>query len=213
MSFLWMCSLFNNVSSVPKQTIYPSIARCWISLHRSTWRSVVIGSAFVLRLFIGTLLFVISAGCAEDAREYSLASTMIESFEAETDTIAAQDDRNSPAAMSVLAGNTIGARPGVQVWNPEPTLTAMGISNGDLIILVDGELPSREYGSSFAPGVGMFKSSAHQYVDFVSGLLARRHSGKTLTLSVHHQYRTIKEREDNGDTFTKKPTTIRVSFK
>ena len=120
--------------------------------------------------------------------------------------------RTGPLAMSVLAGNQIGAPEGVQVFNPEATLKSVGINNGDLIALVDGQVPSREYGYSFAAGQKPFGSATEQYVHFVNGLLALHTSQDSILLSVHPQYRTKAEREKHGGLHSEEPNLIRIVF-
>lgn len=165
------------------------------------------------RMLALLILTLAVAGCADEVIEYEISSTAIERFAANAEELSARDDANSPLAMSVLAGNQIGVPEGVQIWNPETTLTSAGIKNGDLIALVDGQVPSREYGHAFAAGQKPFGSATEQYVHFVRGLLALRDSQDSVTLSIHPQYRTKAERERNGSLHTKKPKLIRIVFR
>ena len=158
------------------------------------------------------MLALLVGACGDSVLEYNLEAETISRFESRAESIAARDDDNAPLAMSMKPTNQIGAPPGVKVWNPESTLAAVGISNGDLIALVDGEVPSQDYGSSFAARQKPFASATEQYVDFVSGLLALRHAQSSVLLSVHHQYRTIAEREKYGGIHAKEATMIRIVF-
>ena len=158
------------------------------------------------------MLTIALAGCGDTVVDYQLSSETIERFAANAEELGARDDANSPLAISVLASNQVGAPEGVQVWNPEATLKSVGINNGDLIALVDGQVPSREYGSSFAADQKPFGSATEQYVHFVSGLLALRNSQDSVLLSVHSQYRTRAEREKHGGIHSKEPNLIRIVF-
>ena len=158
------------------------------------------------------MLTVTVVGCGNDIIEYEISSAAIEQFAANAEKLGARDDANSPLAMSVLASNQIGVPEGVQVWKPEATLKSVGIDNGDLIALVDGEAPSGEYGHAFAAGQKPFGSATEQYVHFVSGLLALRDSQDSVLLSIHPQYRTKAEREKHGGLHTKEPKLIRIVF-
>ena len=145
--------------------------------------------------------------------EYDLDAETISQFESQAESLAARDDYDAPLAVSVLPTNQIGAPPGVKIWNPESTLKVVGISNGDLVALVDGEIPSQDYRSSFAASQEPFATATEQYVNFVSGLLALRHSQQSIMLDVHHEYRTIAERKKNGGIYTKEATRIRILFR
>ena len=162
----------------------------------------------------GFLVLAVSiVACSDGVLEYELDGEAVHRFESESKQIAARDDDNAPLLMSVRASNQIGAPPGVKVWNPEATLVAMGLKNGDLIALVDGSVPSQAYGSSFAANQEPFGSATEQYVDFVRGLLEKRHSQDSVMLNVHHEYRTIAEREKHGGIHTREATRIRVLFR
>lgn len=164
------------------------------------------------RLMALLMLTIALAGCGDNVVEYEISSETIERFAAEAEKLGARDDANSPLAMSVLASNQIGAPEGVQVWKPEATLNSVGINNGDLIALVDGQVPSREYGHSFAADQKPFGNATEQYVHFVSGLLALRDSQDSVLLSIHPQYRTKAEREKHGGIHTKEPNLVRIVF-
>lgn len=167
----------------------------------------------MLRPTVVCFLVLCIVSCGDGVLEYDLDAETIRRFEVQAESIATRDDTRAPLAMSMLPTNQIGAPPGVKVWNPESTLAAVGISNGDLIALVDGEVPSLNYGASFAANQEPFASATEQYVDFVSGLLAMRHSRDSISLDVHHQYRTIAEREKHGGIHAKKATRIRITFR
>lgn len=157
-------------------------------------------------------LAVAMVGCADNVVEYEISSASIEQFLANAEKLSARDDANSPLAMSVLAGNRIDAPESVQVWNPEVTLKSVGINNGDLIALVDGKVPSRDYGHSFGANQKPFGSATEQYVHFVSGLFALRNTQDSILLSIHPQYRTNAERDKHGGIHTKEPNLIRIVF-
>ena len=162
---------------------------------------------------MGLLMLIFTmAGCTDHVIEYEMASEAIERFAANAEELGARDNANSPLAMSVLASNQLGAPESVQVFNPEATLKSVGINNADLIALVDGRVPSREYGHAFAANQKPFSNATQQYVHFVSGLLALRDSQDSVLLSVHAQYRTRAEREKHGGMYTKKPQLIRIVF-
>lgn len=166
----------------------------------------------MLRLMGLLMLAMVAAGCGDNITEYEISSATIGNFAATAEKLGARDDDRNPLAMSVLASNQIGAPEGVQVWNPEATLQSVGINNGDLVALVDGQVPSREYGYTFAAGQKPFSDATEQYVHFVSGLFAVRDSQESILLSIHPQYRTIEEREKNGGIHTKEPNLIRIVF-
>ena len=153
------------------------------------------------------------AGCGRDIIEYEISSATIDQFAASADKIGARDDSGAPLAMSVLASNQIGVPEGVQVWNPEQALSSVGISNGDLIALVDGEVPSREYRTSFAANQRPFGSATEQYVHFVTGLFALRESRESVLLTVYPRYATRAEREKHGRVHAKDPKLIRIIFR
>lgn len=159
------------------------------------------------------ILAVTMAGCGDHITEYEMPPAAIERFAANADSLGARDDANSPLAMSVLATNQTGVPEGVQVWNPETTLKSVGINNADLIALVDGQVPSREYGHAFAANQKPFANATEQYVHFVSGLLALNESQDSIVLAIHPQYRTMAERKKHGSLHTKEPQLIRVLFR
>ena len=165
-----------------------------------------------MRLLVPFVAIVVVAGCGDSVIGYEMSAAAMEKFAANAEELGARDDANSPIAMSVLASNRIGAPEGVKIWNPDATLKSVGINNGDLIALVDGQVPSREYGNAFAAGQKPFGNAAQQYVHFVSGLLALRDSQDALLLSIHPQYRTSAEREKHGGIHAKEPTMIRIVF-
>lgn len=165
-----------------------------------------------LKVFWLAMLLPVLAACGDNVQEYVLEQETISQFEAGAERLAARDDERSPLAISVLAGNGAGIPAGVQVWHVEKTLFSTGIRNGAVIASVDGEVPSREYGSSFGANQKPFSSATQQYVNFVSELLARRHSKDSILLSVHARYRTREERKKHGGLHTKEPTLIRVIF-
>jgi len=165
------------------------------------------------RLFFVLLLVSLGAGCGDNVVEYEMHSAAIEQFTVNAEKLVKRDDANSPLAMSVLSSNQIGAPAGVQIWKPETTLKSAGINNGDIIALVDGQVPSREYGHAFAAGQKPFGSATEQYVHFVSGLLALRNNHDSILLSIHPQYRTKAERKEHGGLHTKEANLIRIVFR
>lgn len=165
-----------------------------------------------MRRLVGLLMLATALiGCSDDVVEYTISSQAIKRFTATANTLVARDDANSPLAALVLASNQIGAPEGVQVWNLEATLKSVGLNDGDLIALVDGQVPLRNYGLSFAVDQNPFDSPTEQYVRFVSGLLAMREAQNSVLLSVHPQYRTTAERKKYG-LHTKEPLLIRIVF-
>ena len=161
----------------------------------------------------GALIVAIGlAGCGSDVTEYEITPQSVEEFIQRADALGARDDDNAPLAMSVLAGNTGTVPPGVQIWNPEKTLKSVGIVNGDVIALVDDQLPSRDYGHSFAADQKPFGSATEQYVHFVTGLLNQRESKESILLAVHARYGTKAERDKHGRIHTEDPRHIRIIF-
>jgi hypothetical protein len=164
-------------------------------------------------LAIAASLALVLAGCGSDIVEYEVSSATIDRFAANADKIGARDYIKAPLAMSVLASNQIGVPEGVQIWNPEEALRSAGINNGDLIALVDGQVPSREYRSSFAANQRPFGNATEQYVHFVSGLFELRKSQESVLLTVYPRYATRAEREKYGGVHAKDPKLIRVIFR
>lgn len=165
-----------------------------------------------LRAAAAIMLAAVVSGCGERVQEYELQSAAIANFEAQAETIARRDDQNAPLAVSVHGSNQIGAPPGVKIWNPDATLQAVGIRNGDLIALIDGEVPAFDYKSAFPANAKPFASATGQYVDFVRWLLDKRHSQESVLLSVHLEYRTSAERKEHGGIHAREPALIRIVF-
>ena len=162
----------------------------------------------------GILLLAVSlTGCGNDITEYEISSQSIDQFMDNAEALSARDDDKAPLAMSVLANNKGTVPPGVQIWNPDKTMQSVGIVNGDVITLVDEQLPSRDYGHAFAPDQEPFGSATEQYVHFVSGLLAKRNTQESVLLAVHARYGTMAERKEHGRIHSKDPRLIRIVFR
>lgn len=163
----------------------------------------------VCSLTISALLLI---GCADKVQEFSLDGETIAQFEADAARIAARDDARAPIAFSIRPDNQIAAPAGVKIHYPDPALVAAGLKTGDLVALIDGAVPAKDYQTAFAANQKPFATATEQYVDFVQTLIELRSRQPSVLLSVHHQLRTKAERDANGGIHAKEPTLIRIVF-